>query len=88
MNAAPAVACDGGSTCSVATPSTGGTAVTYPYTLPAGTTAPTATKMFSAAAGTGMGNQTASTAWSLAIPGNAHSGSYTSTWTLSLVSGP
>jgi len=88
VNSAPTVACDTGSTCSVATPSTGATAVTYPYTLPAGATAPTATKMFSAASGTGMGDQTASTQWSLAIPGNARAGTYTSTWTLSLVSGP
>ncbi len=76
--------CDAGVTCTVA----GATNVSYPYSLPAASTAPTATKMFNAPAGTGMGDQTISPTWTLAIPGNAYAGSYTSTWTLSLVSGP
>lgn len=82
---APALAtCDASSTCSVAT--AGG--VTYPYVLPAATTAPTATKMFSATAGTGLGDQTLTPTWTAAIPSKAIAGAYTSTWTLSLVSGP
>jgi hypothetical protein len=76
--------CDSNVTCTVATAGS----VSYPYSLPAGTTAPTATKMFSATAGTGMGDQTLTPTWSLAIPGNAYAGNYTSTWTVSLVSGP
>lgn len=76
--------CDTGVTCTVA----GTNNVSYPYSLPAGATAPTATKLFSAAAGTGLGDQTLSPAWTLAIPANAYAGSYSSTWTLSLVSGP
>jgi hypothetical protein len=76
--------CDTGATCTVG----GATNVSYPYSLPAAATAPTATKMFNAPAGTGMGDQTISPTWTLAIPANAYAGSYTSTWTLSLVSGP
>ncbi len=81
---APAPTCDSNVTCTLA----GTTTVSYPYSLPAATTAPTATKLFSAPANTGMGDQTVTPTWTLAIPGNAYAGNYTSTWTLSLVSGP
>jgi len=80
---APTDACDGTSTCTLATNST-----TYPYALPAAATAPTATKMVDTAASTGMGDQTLTPTWSLAIPSSATAGAYTSTWTISLVSGP
>lgn len=80
---APTVACDTSVTCTVASPS-----ITYPYSLPAATTAPTATEFFNAAANTGMGDQTVNTVWQLGIPGNTYAGNYASTWTLSLVSGP
>ncbi len=76
--------CDSSVTC---TPG-GSTTVAFPYTLPAAASAPIATKVFNAPAGTGMGDQTVTPTWSLAIPGNAYAGSYTSTWTLSLVSAP
>lgn len=76
--------CDTNVTC---TPG-GSTTVSYPYSLPAAATAPTATKLFNAPAGTGMGDQTLTPTWTLAIPGNAYAGNYSSTWTLSLVSGP
>jgi len=79
-----APACDTNVTC---TPG-GTTTVPFPYTLPAAATAPTATKLYNAPANTGMGDQTVSPTWTLAIPANAYAGSYTSTWTLSLVSGP
>ena len=62
--------------------------MSYPYTLPAGASAPAATKLYSASAGTGMGAQTLTPTWTLTIPSSAHVGSYSSTWTLSLVSGP
>jgi hypothetical protein len=83
-SAPSAPTCDSNVTCTQA----GSTTVAYPYSLPAGATAPTATKLFNAAAGTGMGDQTLNPSWTLAIPGNAYAGNYTSTWTLSLVSGP
>jgi hypothetical protein len=76
--------CDGAGTCTLATPAT----VTYPYSLPAATTAPTATRMYSATVGTGIGNQTLNALWALAIPASARAGAYASVWTLSLVSGP
>jgi hypothetical protein len=86
VGTAPTTSCDtGASGCTLATDS-----VSFPYTLPAGTTAPTATKLFSAAANTGMGDQSFTPTWTLAIPANAVASgtAYTSTWTFSLVSGP
>jgi len=80
---APTDACDTGSTCTVAT-----NAIAYPYSLPAATAAPTATKLFNAAATTGAGNQSLTPTWTLAIPAGSHAGTYTSTWTLTLASGP
>jgi hypothetical protein len=76
--------CDASVTCTAG----GSTTVSYPYTLPAGTTAPTATKAYNAPANTGMGDQTVTPTWTLTIPANAFAGSYSSTWTVSLVSGP
>src|SRR2546423_301852 len=55
---------------------------------PAGTTAPTAQKLYTAAVNTGMGNQTVSASFRLSVPGNTFAGTYTSTWTYSLVSAP
>lgn len=83
LSATPTDACDASATCTVATNS-----ITYPYTLPAATSAPTATKVFDAAANSGMGNQTVTPSWKLSIPANTLVGTYTSTWTISLVSGP
>jgi WxL domain surface cell wall-binding len=83
VTSAPADACDASATCTLATNS-----VTYPYTLPAAAVAPTATKLYNAAANTGMGNQTVTPTWKLAVPASTFAGTYTSTWTLSLVSGP
>jgi WxL domain surface cell wall-binding len=85
VDSAPAApTCDANVTCTVG----GATTASFPYTLPAAATAPTATKLYNAPANTGMGDQTVSPTWTLAIPGNAYAGSYTSTWILSLVSGP
>ncbi|MEA2315096.1 MAG: hypothetical protein QOI03_1788 [Solirubrobacteraceae bacterium] len=83
VGASPTVACDTGVTCVLATNS-----VSYPYTLPAAGTAPVATKLLNAAANTGMGNQTVTPSWKLAVPASTLAGTYTSTWTISLVSGP
>jgi hypothetical protein len=79
----PTLACDAGATCLLATNS-----ISYPYTLPAASVAPTATKVFNSAANTGMGDQTVTVTWTLTLPGNTLAGTYTSTWTLSLVTGP
>ncbi len=80
---APTQSCDEATSCTPAT-----NAVSYPYTLPAGTVAPTATKIMSAAAGTGLGAQTSVHTMRLAVPANTFAGSYASTWTYSLVSAP
>jgi hypothetical protein len=80
---APTDACDAGSTCSLAS-----NAITYPYSLPSGTVAPTATKLFNAAAASGMGNQLVTPTFDLPIPATTYAGTSTSTWTISLVSGP
>jgi len=74
VGSVPTVACDSGASCTSATNS-----VSYPYTLPAAATAPTATKILSSAANTGLGNQTLTLVFSLAIPANAFAGSYAST---------
>lgn len=64
--------------------------VSYPVTLPAGSTAPTATKLISAASGSysGTGAINLSVGVNIHIPGNARPGTYASTWTLTLVTGP
>ncbi|MDQ8045940.1 MAG: WxL domain-containing protein [Solirubrobacteraceae bacterium] len=80
---APSVACDASVTCVTPTNS-----ITYPYTLPAAATAPTATKLYNAATNTGTGAATVTPTWKLAVPATAAVGTYTSTWTFSLVSGP
>jgi YVTN family beta-propeller protein len=82
VNTAPAKVCIVAG-CTLATNS-----VTYPYTVPAGTTAPTATKMFNAATSTGIGDQTITPTYTLSAAAAAYAGTYTSTWTLTLVSGP
>ena len=83
VQTAPTDACDNGATCTLATNGT-----TYPYSLPAAATAPTATKLVDTAAATGMGDQTVTPTWKLVVPGNTFAGTYSSIWTLSLVSGP
>jgi len=60
----------------------------YPVTLPAAATAPAAVKLHNAAANTGLGPSTVTLAFGLAVPANAYAGTYSSTWTLTLASGP
>ena len=83
VQSGPTVACDAAVTCAAAT-----NTVSYPYTLPAGAAAPTATKLYNAAINTGMAGQTVDATFQLAIPASTLAGSYSSTWTYSLVSGP
>lgn len=83
---APSWSCTNGSgTCTL--PS-GGTSISYPYSMPVGTTAPTATKFVSAGSGTGMGDQQSTENISFVVPGNAYAGSYSATWTFTAVAGP
>ena len=62
--------------------------VTYPVAVPAGSTAPSAVKFYNAAANTGMGKFTITPTIGVFVPGNSYAGTYTSTLTLSIVSGP
>ena len=62
--------------------------VTYPALVPAGTTPPTAVKFFNAAANTGIGTFTVTPTVGVTVPQNSYTGSYTSTLTISIVSGP
>jgi hypothetical protein len=78
-----AEACDSGATCALASNS-----IPYPYSLPSGSGPPSASKLFDAAASTGMGDQTVTPTFVLAIPASTAQGTYTSTWTISAVSGP
>jgi len=76
------VACDQG-TCTNPT-----SAISYPLTVPADATAPTAVKLFNAVLNTGMGDFTVTPTFAVALPANTYAGNYSSTITLSLVTGP
>ncbi len=78
---APVVSCDAGVTCTAATWSS---AVAYPFAMPGAT----ATKMLSANVSTGLANQSVTLDWKAVFPADAYSGTYTSTWTLTLAAGP
>ena len=62
--------------------------VTYPVGVPAGSGPPTAVKFFNAAANTGMGKFTVTPTIDVSVPANAYAGSYSSTVTLAVASGP
>jgi hypothetical protein len=62
--------------------------ISYNLAVPAGGTAPTAVKLFNAAANSGLGNFTVTPTVQVAIPANTYAGTYTSTVTLAVVSGP
>ncbi len=62
--------------------------VLYPLTVPAAIVPPTASRVYNALAGTGSGPVDLSLSMHLAIPSRTRVGTYTSTWTLTLTSGP
>ena len=63
-------------------------AITYPVAVPAGSGPPTAVKFFNSAANTGMGKFTITPTIGVFVPQNSYAGTYTSTVTLAIVSGP
>jgi hypothetical protein len=63
-------------------------AIAYPVAVPAGSTPPTAVKFFNAAANTGMGKFTNTPTIGVFVPQSSIAGTYTSTLTISIVSGP
>lgn len=79
-------ACNASSTCTTVTNST--TPNSFPTTIPAGATAPTAVEFFSADLGTGAGKWDTTPHVSVAIPATTFAAAYTSTVTLAAVSGP
>lgn len=62
--------------------------IAYPVVVPAGSTAPTAVKIFNAASGTGMGSFTVTPTIATGVLGNAYAGTYTSTVSISVAVGP
>ena len=72
--------CVGGSTCTDPT-----NAISYPLAIPA---AAPAVKYFNGAASTGAGKFTNTPTIAVAVPANTRAGVYSSTLTLSAVSGP
>jgi YVTN family beta-propeller protein len=81
IQSAPSDSCD--SVCTLATNTVG-----YPYIVPAASSAPAATKLYNAAAASGIGNQSVTPTFRLGVPAKTYVGTYTSTWTVSLISGP
>lgn len=76
--------CGASSTCTLATNS-----VSYAsLTMPAGATAPAAVKYFNAAANSGMGKIDVNATVTVAVPANVFAGTYSSTVTVSIASGP
>ncbi len=76
-------ACVSGQTCTVPVNGISG----YPLTIPADTTAPLALNYFSANGGTGTGDVALTTTFALSVPPGTVSGTYTSTFTETLVKG-
>jgi hypothetical protein len=62
--------------------------ISYAVTLPAGSTPPTAVKLYNASANTGEGPTNVSLTFQLSVPANVYQGTYSSTWTFAIVSGP
>jgi hypothetical protein len=63
-------------------------AITYPVAVPAGSTAPTAVKFFNSALNTGLGKFTTTPTIGVFVPQSSTAGTYTSTLTIAIVSGP
>ncbi|MBA3865319.1 MAG: WxL domain-containing protein [Solirubrobacterales bacterium] len=80
---AVASACANGGICTVPTNS-----VSFPVSVPAGAGPPSAVKFFNAAASTGIGTFTVTPTVSVLVPQNSFAGAYTSTLTISVISGP
>jgi hypothetical protein len=76
-------ACANGGICTNPTNS-----VTYPVSVPAASTPPTPAKFYNAASATGVGTFTITPTVGVFVPQNSFAGSYTSTLTIAVVSGP
>jgi hypothetical protein len=83
---APGGTCASGSSCTL--PSETSAPVTYPLSVPAGSSEPTPVDLYTAKASTGEGAVNLASDWWLSIPGSALAATYTSTISLAIVSGP
>jgi hypothetical protein len=84
INAAPTVVCSGvGGHCVNPTNS-----IAYPLGVPAASPAPAAVKFFNAAANSGLGKFSITPTVTISIPGSTYAGTYTSTVSVAIVSGP
>ncbi|HWW54585.1 MAG TPA: hypothetical protein VNY84_12490 [Acidimicrobiales bacterium] len=63
-------------------------AIAYPLTVPAAGVAPTPVKLYNASALTGEGPSTVTLTVTLGVPASTFAGTYSSTWTLTIASGP
>jgi hypothetical protein len=82
--AAPGTACSDGSTCTLPADTT-----TYPVAITTAPSSPTPATIYDASAGTGLGSiEIGSVGWWLDVPANASPGTYTSTITIEISSGP
>src|SRR3954452_20268664 len=84
ITSTPAVACQSGCGGAIDPVNT----VLYPVAVPAGSTQPSATTFFNALANTGQGNFNVTPTVQVAVPASTFAGTYTSTITLAVVSGP
>ncbi|MHB1988017.1 MAG: WxL domain-containing protein [Acidimicrobiales bacterium] len=81
---APTASCVNSGACLVPTDNT-----TYPVAITTAASTPTASKVYSSAASSGMGDVSiGSVGWWVQLPGSAYAGSYTSTVTFNITSGP
>lgn len=76
------------STCASGTCTNPTNAVGYPVAVPAAAAPPTAVKFFNSAANTGMGKFTTTPTIGVFVPQSSFAGTYTSTLTIAIVSGP
>lgn len=76
------------SVCATGTCTTPTNAISYPVAVPAAATAPAAVKFFNAAANTGMGKFTNTPTIGVFVPQTSVAGTYNSTLTVAVVSGP
>lgn len=76
------------STCTTGTCTNPTNSITYPVAVPAAVAPPTAVKFFNAATNTGLGKFTTTPTVAVFVPQSSTAGSYTSTLTLAIVTGP
>jgi len=62
--------------------------VGYPVTLPAGSAPPRGARLYAARAGTGTGSTMVNLTFNVALPATATAGTYSSTWILTVQTGP